>query len=461
MTSKAGSQLSVDSALVKKVKVATNGRDPLVTRVVMDLSADATYHVERSGPAGRDLDVVFEPPTAATDRVMLAPPDAGARGTRSARPADQHGAGDPERGGDHAGHRARGPDDGARQRTPRHARRRACARRDSCRQACRAGSDARASAQGDVDTPCIEPAYGCARTSADGTRSRAAADRRRGEALHRPPGQPRLPGRRPPRGAARLRRDQRSQHGHRPGRAGHGRRHPERRAVGSGARHHPARQQLGYTVDGTIVRIAPLDTLRKEQDSRQALAKSAADAGELARPHVPAQLRASAAAAPLVKKAGALGARRRADRRSHQHADHHRPAGELRHRVRAHLRRSIAPSRRSKSKRASSRPPATSRARSASSGASTAASMPDVGNTTSLAFPNKGTLGGRLGAAGFDGSARVGDRADEHGRQPRRARRDLARSAWRSARSTARSTSTSRSRRSRARARAASCRRRA
>ena len=153
VTSKAGSQLSVDSALVKKVKVSTNSRDPLVTRVVMDLSADATYHVERSGPAGRDIDVVFEPPTAATDRVMLAPPDAGGRGKGSAGAAHHHGAGDPERGGDHAGHCARGPDDGARQRTPRHACGGACARRDSCRQACRAGSDARASGQDDVGTP--------------------------------------------------------------------------------------------------------------------------------------------------------------------------------------------------------------------------------------------------------------------------------------------------------------------
>ena len=86
VTSKAGSQLSVDSALVKKVKVATNSRDPLVTRVVMDLAHDATYHVERSGPAGRDIDVVFEPPRPRRDRVMLAPPDAGAAGTEAPEP---------------------------------------------------------------------------------------------------------------------------------------------------------------------------------------------------------------------------------------------------------------------------------------------------------------------------------------------------------------------------------------
>ena len=55
--------------------------------------------------------------------------------------------------------------------------------------------------------------------------------------------QPRLPGRRPARRAAHLRRDQRPQHRHRSGGAGHGRRRAARRAVGSGARHHPARQQ--------------------------------------------------------------------------------------------------------------------------------------------------------------------------------------------------------------------------
>ena len=39
----------------------------------MELGDDATYHVERSGPAGRDLDVVFEGGAAAGDRVLLAP----------------------------------------------------------------------------------------------------------------------------------------------------------------------------------------------------------------------------------------------------------------------------------------------------------------------------------------------------------------------------------------------------
>lgn len=53
-------QVSVDSTFVKKVRVALNSQDPLVTRVVMEISPKATYHVERSGPDGRDLAVVFE-----------------------------------------------------------------------------------------------------------------------------------------------------------------------------------------------------------------------------------------------------------------------------------------------------------------------------------------------------------------------------------------------------------------
>ena len=48
---------------------------------------------------------------------------------------------------------------------------------------------------------------------------------------------------------------------------GHGRRLAARRAVGSGARHHPARQQARLLVDGTIVRIAPLEVLADEESS--------------------------------------------------------------------------------------------------------------------------------------------------------------------------------------------------
>ncbi|HEX4566841.1 MAG TPA: type IV pilus secretin PilQ, partial [Vicinamibacterales bacterium] len=62
----------VDSAYVKAVRVALNSRDPLVTRVVMEITPAATYHVERTGPDGRDLAVVFEPPSAA-GALLIAP----------------------------------------------------------------------------------------------------------------------------------------------------------------------------------------------------------------------------------------------------------------------------------------------------------------------------------------------------------------------------------------------------
>ena len=69
----APAQVSIDSVFVKKVRVALNSRDPLVTRVVMEIAPKATYHVERSGADGRDLAVVFEGPHPG-DAIMVAPP---------------------------------------------------------------------------------------------------------------------------------------------------------------------------------------------------------------------------------------------------------------------------------------------------------------------------------------------------------------------------------------------------
>ena len=70
-------QTPVDGDLVRHVRVATNSREPLVTRVVMELAAGVTYHMERAGDGGRDLSVVFEP-AEVNNVVMLAPPDASA-----------------------------------------------------------------------------------------------------------------------------------------------------------------------------------------------------------------------------------------------------------------------------------------------------------------------------------------------------------------------------------------------
>jgi type IV pilus assembly protein PilQ len=63
----------VDGAFVKQVRVALNSRDPLVTRVVMEISAGATYHVERTGAGGSDLALVFEGRKAGGP-IMVAPP---------------------------------------------------------------------------------------------------------------------------------------------------------------------------------------------------------------------------------------------------------------------------------------------------------------------------------------------------------------------------------------------------
>src|SRR5258708_5971507 len=69
----APARTGVDSAFVKQVRVALNSRAPLVTRVVMEISPAAAYHVERTGPDGRDLAVVFEGRRAG-GAVMVAPP---------------------------------------------------------------------------------------------------------------------------------------------------------------------------------------------------------------------------------------------------------------------------------------------------------------------------------------------------------------------------------------------------
>jgi type IV pilus assembly protein PilQ len=70
VAAKTPSLTTVDSPLVTRVRVGVNSYQPLITRVVMEIAAAAKYHVERSGDAGRNLDVVFEP-GAATAPVML------------------------------------------------------------------------------------------------------------------------------------------------------------------------------------------------------------------------------------------------------------------------------------------------------------------------------------------------------------------------------------------------------
>ena len=73
VASAAAARTGVDSAFVKQVRVALSSREPLVTQVVMEISPTAAYHVERTGPDGRDLAVVFEGRKAG-NVVLVAPP---------------------------------------------------------------------------------------------------------------------------------------------------------------------------------------------------------------------------------------------------------------------------------------------------------------------------------------------------------------------------------------------------
>ena len=85
--------------------------------------------------------------------------------------------------------------------------------------------------------------------------------------------------------------------------------------------------KLGYIVDGTIVRIAPLDVLADEEAQRRKLAEEQALAGELRRADADAQLREGRGAAGRSSRKSALSQRGTVQvDRAHQHADHHRPA---------------------------------------------------------------------------------------------------------------------------------------
>ena len=73
VSSRAPAQTIVDGQLVKRVRIGVNSREPLVTRVVMEVSEGATYHVERAGTGGSDLAVVFEPPQSSKTVLVSAP----------------------------------------------------------------------------------------------------------------------------------------------------------------------------------------------------------------------------------------------------------------------------------------------------------------------------------------------------------------------------------------------------
>jgi type IV pilus assembly protein PilQ len=379
LTSRPDSQQTLDSDLVPRVRIGMTSRDPVVTRVALELSESVTYHIERSGPAGRDLDVVVERATPRGSTASESPPFAGTVPADSPIALDQP------------------------------IRNLAAIAQPEVMAAATAGL-------GPVAAPGIMRMLP----------SRSAAAARAQAVAVQPPA--------PAPDPAPVLQQQ-------PGAADAQRRftgHPisldfqgaDLRAVLRGfseisglnmvidpdvqgtvdiiLNEVPWDQALDvilrgngldYTVDGTIVRIARIDTLRKEQDARQALAKSAADAGTLEiRTFTLSYARASAAA-PLVKRA-ALSARGdvQIDDRTNTLIITDLPA-KL-DTVNALLATIDRPERQVEIE---ARIITTTREFARAIGIQWGLNgrmTPELGNTTNLAFPNSGSISGRAGGEG-------------------------------------------------------------
>jgi len=161
--------------------------------------------------------------------------------------------------------------------------------------------------------------------------------------------------------------------------------------------------QLDYTVDGTIVRIARIETLRREQEARQALAKAQADAGSLSVRTFPLSYARAAEAAPLVRRA-ALSARGdvQMDERTNMLIITDLPA-----RLDTAATLLAALDKPEPQVEIEARIVSTSRDFSRAVGVEWGLNgrvSPQLGNTTGLAFPNNGSLGGRLGTQGPQGT---------------------------------------------------------
>ncbi len=65
VASQAPAHTSVESDIVTRVRVGVHSRSPLMTRVVMEIADGATYHLERPATDGRSLAIVFEAALAA------------------------------------------------------------------------------------------------------------------------------------------------------------------------------------------------------------------------------------------------------------------------------------------------------------------------------------------------------------------------------------------------------------
>ncbi len=70
--SRTAPETAVKSPLVSSVSVTVNSRKPLVTRVVLEVVDGSTYHIERGDDPEHDLSIVFEPAQSPT-KIMIAP----------------------------------------------------------------------------------------------------------------------------------------------------------------------------------------------------------------------------------------------------------------------------------------------------------------------------------------------------------------------------------------------------
>jgi type IV pilus assembly protein PilQ len=88
VSSKAPAQTAVSSDVVSRVRIGEAGSTPRSTRVVMEIADEATYHLERSDADKHDLAVVFERALAA-GTVRVATPEATADVTPDIIPMQQ------------------------------------------------------------------------------------------------------------------------------------------------------------------------------------------------------------------------------------------------------------------------------------------------------------------------------------------------------------------------------------
>ncbi len=88
VSSQAPAQTSVEGGIVKRVRVGVHSQSPLMTRVVMEIADGATYHLERPATDGRSLAIVFEAALAA-GTVAVGTPSAAAGVTPDVIPLQQ------------------------------------------------------------------------------------------------------------------------------------------------------------------------------------------------------------------------------------------------------------------------------------------------------------------------------------------------------------------------------------